>query len=415
MAYVPRTVDAEVRARLAANGAVIIEGPKACGKTETARQQAATEVLLDVDIAAQEAAAIDPRLVLDGATPRLIDEWQIVPEIWNHVRREVDARGLPAQFLLTGSATPADDQTRHTGGLRFGRVQMRPMSLAEVGRSSGEISLAALMAGEESRSTDPGVTVPDLIEDVVRGGWPGIRQRAVADAARALRDYLDRIRRTDIEAVDGVRRDPERVQAVLRSLARHVGTQAALTTIAADAAMTGTSVTDDTVSDYLNALTRLMIVEDQPAWNTHLRSSHALRAAPTRHFTDPSLAVAALGATPDALLKDLRTFGLLFESLVVRDLRVYAQPIDGQVFHYRDQSQLEVDAVVDTGERWAAFEVKLGPGQIEQAAATLAKFAGRVDTSKRGEPALLGVIVGSGYGYVRPDGIHVIPIGALGP
>jgi predicted AAA+ superfamily ATPase len=415
MAYIPRIVDAEVRRRLDANGAVVIEGPKACGKTETARRQAASEVLLDVDVAAQQAAAIDPRLVLDGATPRLLDEWQIVPAIWNHVRREVDSRGQPGQFLLTGSATPADDRTRHTGGLRFGRVQMRPMTLAEIGRSTGEISLAALLSGDASRSADPGLTVHDLIEEVVRGGWPGIRHLPVADAARALRDYLDRIRRTDIEAVDGVRRDPERVQAVLRSLARHVGTQAALTRIAADAATPGTTVSDDTVSEYLAALARLMIVEDQPAWNTHLRSRHALRTAPTRHFTDPSLAVAALRASPDALLKDLNAFGLLFESMVVRDLRVYAQPLDGEVFHYRDQSQLEVDAIVDTGDRWAAFEVKLGPGQVDQAAETLTRFAERVDTAKRGEPALLGVIVGSGYGYVRPDGVHVIPVGALGP
>jgi predicted AAA+ superfamily ATPase len=292
---------------------------------------------------------------------------------------------------------------------------MRPMTLAELGRSTAQISLAGLLAGDESRSTDPGLVLPDLIEEVVRGGWPGIRQRSVSDAARALRDYLDRIRRTDLEAVDGVRRDPERVLAVLRSLARHVGTQAALTTIAADASMGGRSVTDDTVSDYINALARLMIVEDQPAWNTHLRSSHALRTTPTRHFTDPSLAVAALRATPEALLKDLNTFGYLFESLVVRDLRVYAQPLDGEVFHYRDQSGLEVDAIVDTGDSWAAFEVKLGPGQVDQAAESLQQFAGRVDTDKRGDPALLGVIVGTGYGYVRPDGTHVIPAGALGP
>ena len=259
------------------------------------------------------------------------------------------------------------------------------------------------------------LTLHDLIEEVVRGGWPGIRQLRVDDAARALRDYLDRIRRTDIEAVDGVRRDPGRVQAVLRSLARNVGTQAALTKIAADAAEPGTTVSDDTVAEYLKALTRLMIVEDQPAWSTHLRSSHALRTAPTRHFTDPSLAVAALRASPEMLLKDLNTFRLLFESMVVRDLRVYAQPLDGAVFHYRDQSNLEVDAIVDTGDRWAAFEVKLGPGQVDQAAASPRRFAERIDTTKRGEPALLGVIVGSGYGFVRPDGIHVIPVGALGP
>jgi uncharacterized protein len=415
MTYVPRIVDAELRDRLKANGAVVIEGPKACGKTETARQQAASEVLLDVDPAAQRAAEIDPGLVLDGETPRLIDEWQIVPAVWNHVRREVDSRGRPGQFLLTGSATPADDQTRHTGGLRFGRVQMRPMTLAEVRRSTGAISFAGLLDGGASRSSEPGLTVKDLVEEVVRGGWPGIRHLPVADAARALRDYLDRIRRTDIETVDGVRRDPERVLAVLRSLARHVGTQAALTRIAADAAAPGTTVTDDTVSEYLTALTRLMIVEDQPAWNTHLRSSHALRTTPTRHFTDPSLAAAALRASPSALLGDLNAFGLLFESLVIRDLRVYAQPLDGEVFHYRDQSGLEVDAIVDTGDQWAAFEIKLGAGQVDQAAQSLNRFADRVDTEKRGEPSLLGVIVGTGYGYVREDGIHVIPIGALGP
>jgi predicted AAA+ superfamily ATPase len=382
---------------------------------DTARQQAGSEVLLDVDVAAQQAAEIDPRLVLDGPPPRLLDEWQIVPTIWNHVRREVDSRGEPGQFLLTGSATPADDETRHSGGLRFGRVQMRPMSLAELGRSTGEISLSDLLDGQASRSPDPGITIEDLVEVLVRGGWPGIRERSIEDAARALRDYLDRIRRTDIEGVDGVRRDPERVQGVLRSLARHVGTRAALTTIAADAGTAGKTVSDDTVSEYLKALTRLMIVEDQPAWNTHLRSSHALRTTPTRHFTDPSLAVAALHATPATLLRDLNVFGLLFESMVVRDLRVYAQPLDGELFHYRDQSGLEVDAIVDAGERWAAFEVKLGAGQVDHAAESLKRFVDRVDTAKRGEPALLGVIVGSGYGYVRPDGIHVIPVGALGP
>jgi uncharacterized protein len=401
--------------RLRASGAVVIEGPKACGKTETARQQAASEVFLDVDIAARQAAAIDPRLVLDGATPRLIDEWQIVPEVWNHVRREVDDRADPGQFILTGSATPADSVTSHTGGLRFARVRMRPMTLAELGRSTAEISLAALLNGESGRSPDPGLVIHDLIEEIVRGGWPGIRNLDVEDAARALRDYLDLIRRTDIEAVDGVRRDPERVRAVLRSLARNVGTQAALTRIAADAAAGGTTVSDDTVAEYLAALTRLMVVEDQPAWNTHLRSRHALRSTPTRHFVDPSLAVAALGASPATLLKDLNTLGLLFESLVVRDLRVYAQPLEAGVFHYRDQSGLDVDAIVDAGERWAAFEVKLGPGLIDEAAATLRRFAARVDTSKRGEPAALGVIIGSGYGYVRDDGVQVIPVGALGP
>ena len=415
MEYLDRIVDRELRDLLAAAGAVVIDGPKACGKTETARRQAASEVLLDIDLQARQAAELDPGLVVAGAVPRLIDEWQTVPAIWNHVRREVDNRALPGQFLLTGSATPADDHTRHSGAGRFGRIQMRPMTLTELGRSTGAISLAAVLNGDASRSGDPGLSLDDLINEVVRGGWPGIRHLEASDAARANRDYLDRIRRTDIIAVDGTRRDPERVGAVLRSVARNVATQATLTKIAADATATGRPVIDDTVAAYLRALERLMIIEDQPAWNTHLRSSHQLRTTATRHFVDPSLAVAALRATPAMLRNDLNAFGLLFESLAIRDLRVYAQPLDGQVLHYRDQTGLEVDAIIDTGDRWAAFEVKLGGNQIDRAAQHLLEFAHRVDTAKRGSPAALGVIVGAGYGYVRPDGVHIIPIATLGP
>lgn len=415
MIYRPRIVDSELIAQLAANGAVVVEGPKACGKTETARQQAASEVLLDIDVAAQQAAAIDPALILAGDLPRLIDEWQIVPAIWNHVRREVDKRPGSGHFILTGSAVPADDHTRHTGAMRFGRVRMRPMTLHEVGRSTADISLAGLLSGNRPASPDPGLTIHDLIDEVIVGGWPGIRHLSVSDAARAVRDYLEQIRRTDIISVDGVRRDPDRVQAVLKSLARNVATQAKLTKIAADAAGPGMPIIDDTVASYLTALSRLMVVEDQHAWNTHLRSSHQLRTTPTRHFVDPSLAVAALMANRKSLLDDLNFFGLLFESLVIRDLRVYSQALGGEVFHYRDHSGLEIDAIVDTQDRWGAFEIKLGVAQIEEAATNLTKFARRVDTEKRGEPAVLGVIVGSGYGYVRPDGMHVIPIGSLAP
>jgi len=415
--YQKRVVDGELTRRLAANGAVLIEGPKACGKTETARHQSASEVLLDIDLAAREAAAIDPGLVLDGPVPRLIDEWQTVAPLWNRVRREVDARKQSGQFILTGSATPADDLTRHTGAGRFGRVRMRPMSLFEAGTSTGTVSLADALKGAPTATADPGVTVRDLVEEVARGGWPGLRALAVADAAQAARDYLEQISRTDISTVDGVRRDPTRVLSVLRSLARHTATQATLRSLAQDSeapARAGVA-SYETVSSYLVALERLMIVENVPAWNTHLRSSHQLRTSPTRHFVDPSLAVAALRATPDTLFADLNFFGLLFESLVVRDLRVYAQALDGAVYHYRDQTGLEVDAIVDTGERWGAFEVKLGTHRVDEAAAHLATFAARIDTTRRGPAAILAVIVGTGYGYVRPDGIHVIPIGALGP
>lgn len=413
--YVPRIVDAELQARLAANGAVLIEGPKACGKTETGRQQSASEVLLDIDLAARQAAVLDPGLILAGATPRLIDEWQTVPGVWNRIRREVDDRKQPGQFILTGSAVPADDETRHTGAMRFGRVRMRPMTLYEVGRSSGAVSLRDALDGADSAASDPGLSIHDLIDEVLMGGWPGIRHLSVSDAAQAVRDYLQQIQRTDISEVDGVARDPVRVEAVVRSLARNVGTQAPLTRIAADAGGPRGPIADDTVARYLAALQRLMIVEDQPAWNGHLRSSHQLRRTPTRHFADPSLAAAGLHASPKSLLGDLSCFGLLFESLVVRDLRAYSQSLGGEVLHYRDQSDLEVDAIVETPARWGAFEIKLGVARVEEAAANLARFAMRVDTSRRGEPSVLGVIVGTGYGYVRSDGVHVIPIGALGP
>jgi predicted AAA+ superfamily ATPase len=414
--YVPRIADSELDKRLRASGAVVIEGPKACGKTATARQRSASEVLLDVDARAQQAAAIDPALLLDGEVPRLFDEWQRAPALWDHVRRAVDDRGSPGQFILTGSATPADDETRHTGAMRFGMLRMRPMTLVEAGRSTGAVSLAALLDGAATRSTDPGLSLADVADELARGGWPGLRSLSVDDATRAVRDYIDRIRRADIRTVDGVRRDPNRVGAVLRSLARHTATQASTSKVARDAAGADAAIKDETVGSYVDALRRLMIVEDQPAWNVHVRSSHSLRTTPTRHLADPSLAVAALRATPPMLMSDLNALGYLFESLVIRDLRVYAQPLDGEVFHYRDQSQLEVDAIVDCGERWAGFEVKLGgDALIDEAARNLLAFAKRVDTSRRGTPLLLGVIVATGFGYVRPDGVHVIPIGALGP
>jgi len=414
--YLPRVVDAELAELLRAHGAVVVEGPKACGKTATARRQARSEVLLDVDANAAQAAAIDPGLILPGERPRLIDEWQLQTAVWNHVRRVVDAEHEPGLFILTGSAVPSDDATRHTGAGRFGRLRMRPMTLFESGVGSGQVSLARLLDGESTQAPDVGIGVPDLAEELVRGGWPGFRRLELPAATRAVRDYLEQIRRTDISAVDGVRRDPERVRLVLQSVARNTATQATLTSIAKDTAAAGARMKDDTVAEYLLALTRLMVIEDQPAWTPHLRSSHRLRSTPTRHFVDPSLAAAALRATPQTLLADLNTLGLLFESLAIRDLRVHAQASDAEIAHYRDSGGLEVDAIVSADDgRWAAFEVKLGSSAevLDEAARNLRTFAERVDTDTRGEPAALGVVVGSGYGYVRPDGIHVIPIAAL--
>lgn len=412
--YRARVVDAELRERLGARGAVLIEGPKACGKTQTARQVAASEVLLDVDANAREAASVDASLVLAGAMPRLIDEWQVVPDVWNHVRRWVDDKR--GQFVLTGSAVPADDATRHTGAARISRLRMRPMSLYETGHSNGHVSLGALMTGARTQVADPGLVLSDLIETVCRGGWPGFLELGLPQARRAVRDYLDEVRRADIQRVDGITRDPERVGRLFRSLARNVGTRAPVTTLAADAAGPGSTMTDNTARGYLAALARLMLIEDQPSWLPHLRSKADLRTTSARHFVDPSLAVAALDATPEKLLRDLKLFGLLFESLVVRDLRVYAQAFEGSVKQYRDNKGVEVDAIVETDDgRWGAFEIKLGQGRVDDAVKSLQAFAAKVDTVKSGAPSVLGVIIGSGYGYVRADGIHVIPIGALGP
>lgn len=416
MAYLPRIVDLELAERLAADGLVVVEGPKACGKTETARQKAESEVLLDVDVNAQQAAAIDPTLILSGPEPRLIDEWQVEPGIWNVVRRTVDDSQRKGMFILTGSSVPPDDQTRHSGTGRISRLHMRPMSLSEAGVSSNQISLGDLLDGQATACPDPGVETGDMLEEIVRGGWPGYRGLAIRDVARATRDYIDQLRRTDISTVDGVTRDPERVLRVLRSLARNSAGAVKLTTIAADASDEDARIKPHTVAAYLESLTRLMVIENAPAWQPHLRSTHALRQMPVCHFVDPSLAAAALRASPASLLKDLNTAGLLFESLVVRDLRVYGQRHEATLSHYRDSSDLEVDAVITADDgRWIALEVKLGtkPEFIDAAAANLLAFAKRVDTSRVGEPAMLGIVVGSGYGYVRKDGVHVIPVGAL--
>lgn len=414
--YLPRIADQQLQTLLSALGAVVIEGPKACGKTKTAGRRAASTVRLDVDLNAQQAAAADPSLVLDGPAPRLIDEWQVVPSVWNAIRRAVDERGLPGQFILTASAVPADDETRHTGAGRFARVRMRPLSLFESNLSSGQISLARLLDGDAASSPDSGLAVAGLAEEISHGGWPASRRLGAEAAQMGLRGYLDEIRRTDINEVDGVNRDPEKVARLMRSLARHIATTTSVTVLAADAAGADATLKDDTASGYLNALRRLFVVEDQPAWAPHLRSKYQLRRSAKRHFVDPSLAVAALRTSPKPLLDDLNYLGYLFESLVVRDLRVYAQACDAEVLHYRDNNGHEAGAVVQAADgRWGAFEVKLGAGLVDQGADSLKRFVKQIDTTKCGEPAALGVITGTGYGYVRKDGVQVIPIGSLGP
>lgn len=411
--YLPRVVDTELAELLQTVGAVVVEGPRASGKTATAMRAARSHVLFDVDDNARRLAGVDPAAVLDGQAPRLIDEWQLEPSVWNHVRRAVDQRRLPGQFILTGSAVPADDATRHTGAGRFARLRMRPMSLFESGLSDGEISLAGLLEGVEQRAGRAELPVARVAELICSGGWPGNLGSTLPRTLRANRAYLDEIRRADVAAVSGKSRNPVKVGQLLRSLARNIATPASMSTLATDVRDSAPSLKSDTVAEYLDALERLMVVENQRAWSPHLRSRQSLRTTPVRHFVDPSLAVAALVATPDRLLADLEFLGLLFESLVIRDLRAYAQAADAEVFHYREKDGLEVDAVVETADgRWAAFEIKLGERWVDVGARNLRRVAERVQGSA---PSALAVIVPSGYGTWRRGEVGTIPIGKLGP
>jgi predicted AAA+ superfamily ATPase len=415
--YRRRIVDALLADRLASAGAVLIEGPKACGKTRTAEQAAASAVYLDRDEASLQALQVDPALVMTGDVPQLIDEWQLDgTRVWNHVRAEVDTRGALGQFILTGSAVPDDDVRRHSGAGRFARLAMRPMSLIESGESTGAMSLKALLAGDRPTAPADPVPIQRTAELVVRGGWPLNLQLAATDAAAANRDYLRTIADIDLPRLAGQRRDPVRITRFIQALARNTAMEHVVARLAAEANSDDTSLSRLSAHEYQESLTRLMLLEVQPAWSPHLRSRARLRERPRTHLVDPSLAAAALDATPAKLVKDLNTLGLLFESLVVRDVRVYADAADAAVYHYRDSDDLEVDIVVEARDgTWSAFEVKLGAGQVDQAAASLLKFAAKVDTDKVGAPAVLGVITANGYGFTRPDGVVTIPIGALGP
>ena len=416
--YRTRVAEANAGRVLNTARALLIEGPKGCGKTWFAKRFARSEVLLEQDPGAFALAQAEPSRVLAGATPRLIDEWQRVPALWAAVRGACDARAAAGQFILTGSATPADDLTLHSGALRIQRLTLRTMSLAERGLSTAEVSLAGLLRGEECAGDPTGQGVPEAIEALCRGGWPGLDEGVpVGDASRALASYLDDIARTDIRQVDNVTRDPVRVQALLRSLARNVGTSASLNKLAEEA-NAAAPLSRHSVRAYLDALERLHVLEPLLAWPTHLRSRSPLLKSPKHHFTDPSLAVAALRASPQRLLADPEALGLLFESLVIRDLRIYAQACDAEVYGFTDAAGTEADAIVDTGDgSWIAIEVKLGGyAHIEKAARSLLAVRRKIDESKMGNATKLVVITAAdGYAYERPDGVSVVPLFTLGP
>ena len=418
-AYRDRVVDHEIPAVLKAARAVLIEGPKACGKTWTGQRFARSEVFLEERPDLWGIATQATGLLLDGATPRLLDEWQRVPDLWHLVRAACDRRGLPGQFILTGSAVPTDELTRHSGAGRISRVRMRPMSLYEMGLSPGEVSVGEMLGGFETWEcpvVEASLDVPELVAAACRGGWPQFIDFPLEDAMRQVRSYVDNICRVDVSAVGGVRRSPERVMRLMQSMARNVANHVGFDKLAQETEGP-TPLNRGTVRTYMETLSRLFVVEDLPAWNVHLRSRGRLLKAPKRHFVDPSLAPAALGVGPRRYLEDLNAFGFLLESMAVRDLRVYAQAHDASVYYYRDYGGLEVDAVIEARDgRWIAAEVKLGGSEaIDQGAAALLKLRDRVTERRAARLARLLVITGGRYSYVRPDGVAVIPLAVLGP
>lgn len=415
MRYRPRIADQLLQRALTALGAVVIEGPKACGKTETARRVAASEVLLDLDPQAMEAASVDPRLILEGAAPRLIDEWQRQPRVWDAVRREVDSRKTAGQFILTGSATPSDEASRHSGAGRMAIVGMRPMTLYEQEISTGHISLADLLDGREPPSGKAPLELADYVERIVIGGWPGLLGCSRHEAEQFMRGYLGVIIERDVDLISGARRDPRRVRRFLEAYAQLTAHPAALSTIVARAAGEDLEAPSRwAAAPYLDALRQLMIVDEVEAWSPELRSRTRLMSTPKRHLVDPSLAAALLRSSPDRLLSNLKTLGFLFESLATRDLRVYAAANDASLFHYRERGgELEVDLIVERNDgAWIAAEVKLGGELIDHAAATLLRLA---TTRTRRPPVALMIVTATEYAYRRPDGVLVAPLGLLGP
>lgn len=460
--YRQRLVDKTLQQALRRSGAVLVEGPKWCGKTTTAEQAAASIRYLDEPgklESNQLLAKINPAELLAGSAPLLLDEWQLAPELWDAIRFTVDRRATPGQFILTGSAVPANlEKLHHTGTGRFARIRMRPMSLYESGESSGAVSLAKLFQNSaredveappnaetapsvrnstsgskvlsdllrsksSANSREPrflassALTIEDLCQAIIRGGWPQATFLSPADATATARDYFQAVVTQDISRVDEVNRDEARTRRLMRSYARLQGSQAAIATIQADMrAHEAQTMSPDTINNYLEALRRIFVIEDLPAWSPKLRSKTAIRTSDTRYFTDPSIAASALEATGKDLAGAPQTLGFLFETLSVRDLRAYAEALGGTVYHYRDKSGLECDTIVhlDDG-RYSLIEIKLGGDEaIETGAATLKKLAGLIDTSKMRAPSFLAVLTGVGeFAYQRADGVYVIPIGTL--
>ncbi|HMP30455.1 MAG TPA: DUF4143 domain-containing protein [Saprospiraceae bacterium] len=407
--YIKRISDEELKRKLNASGVLLIRGMKACGKTMSAKQFSASVISFDKDEQVP--------LLMDTAPQRiLVDEWQEYPKIWNYVRHEVDERNQTSQFILTGSANPEESIKMHSGAGRFTILDMRTMSWQELGFSTGSIKLSDLLDSKPLKIFDNGSDLDQIIDRMIKGGFPALVNKTTDQAFEINRAYIDLLAEVDMSRVSNVKRSPDKVRNLLRSLARNISTLVEIKVLEADIKEREfNDISRPTIYDYLGALERLMIIEDQPAWNIHIRSSASLRKSSKRHFSDVSLAIAALGLGKEALLSDLKYTGFLFESLVIHDLRVYAQANDAKVYHYNDSSGLEIDAIVQkyTGE-WSAFEIKLGTGQIDEAARQLLKFKSLINEQSFQKLKSLNIITGTGISYTRNDGINVISLSSLG-
>lgn len=419
--YKHRIADRILERKVLGKGAVLIEGPKWCGKTTTAKQLSKSILDLgDSSVLMQSSQLIEisPKALLEGKTPRLIDEWQALPTIWDCIRSEVDRRGEPSQFILTGSSVlPEAEETIHSGTGRFAYIKMRTMSLYESGESTGSISLSDLFEGKSFEVLQNEMDIDELAYLICRGGWPWATLISKEVALDQAFDYVDSVVQKDIQRVDKIKRSPDRARLLLRSYARNISQQISYATIRKDMLANDASTLDeDTVADYVKALKKLFVIEDLAAWNPNIRSKAAIRTSDTRHFVDPSIGTAALRLGPKDLINDLQSFGLFFEDLVVRDLRVYAEALDGELYHYRDSSGLECDTVLHRRNgSYALLEVKIGgENRINEGAANLLALAKNIDTNKMSAPSFMAVIIGVGkYAYQRKDGVYVIPIGCL--
>lgn len=419
--YKKRIADELLKKKLKGKGAVLIQGPKWCGKTTTAEQISNSVLYMDNPEDKEQnisLADLQPSLLLTGATPRLIDEWQLAPKLWDAIRFEVDHRGEEGQFILTGLSVPANmDEVTHTGTGRFAWLTMRPMTLYESGESNGSISLLELFNNSTKLNGISELTLKDVAYLCCRGGWPRSIFMDKETALEQAYDYYNAVVNSDISRVDNINRDPERAKNLMRSYARNIGSQVSNETIKDDMINNDLFSLDvDTILSYINALKKLFVIEESPAWNPNLRSKTAIRTSKTRYFVDPSIAVAALGIGPNDLINDLNTFGLIFESLCIRDLRVYAESINGSVYHYRDASGLECDAVVHLRSGvYGLIEIKLGGDNlINEGVENLIKMKNKIDTEKMNNPAFLMVLTATGkYAYQREDGVYIVPIGCL--